>query len=123
MGYAIIDGQWERVLIDSGVQSNAVMPAYVKQHKMKVRPVHDLAMLPTLIPISGIGGHTAALGYVIINIQVEGIPSYYEEQVALVIPNMTQLGMKVPVILGTPTIHRLCCQMKESEIQTALEEW
>ena len=65
----------------------------------------------------------AALGYVIINIQVEGIPSYYEEQVALVILKMTQLGLKVPVILGTPTIHQLCCQMKESEIQMAPEEW
>ena len=65
----------------------------------------------------------AALGYVIINVQVEGIPSYYEEQAALVIPNVTQLGLKVPVILGTPMIHLLCCQMKESEIQTALEEW
>ena len=80
-------------------------------------------MHPTSIPISGIGGHMADLGYVIINVQVEGIPSYYEEQVALVIPNVTQLGMKVPVILGTPTIHWLCCQMKESEIETAPEEW
>ena len=123
MGYTIIDWWREWVLIDSGVWSNAVTPAYVKQHKMKVRPVHDLAMHPTLIPISGIGGHMAALGYVIINIQVEGIPSYYEEQVALVIPNVTQLGMKVPVILGTPTIHLLCCQMKESEIHSAPEEW
>ena len=69
------------------------------------------------------GGHTAALRYVIINVQVEGIPSYYEEQVALVIPNVTQLGLKVLIILGTPTIHRLCRQMKESEIQTAPEEW
>ena len=110
-------------MIDSGARSNAVAPAYVKQHEMKVRLVHDLAMHPTLIPISGKGGHTAALGYVIINVQVEGIPSYYEEQVALVIPNMTQQGMKVPVILGTPTIHRLCHQMKESEIQTVPEEW
>ena len=100
-----------------------MMPAYVEQHKLKVRLVHDLAMHPTLIPISSIGGHTAALGYVIINVQVEGIPSYYKEQVALVIPNMTQLGVKVPVILGTPTIHRLCHQMKESEIQTVPEEW
>ena len=64
----------------------------------------------------------SALGY-IINVQVEGIPSYYEEQVALVIPNVTQFGLKVPVILGTPTIHQLCRQMKESEIQTAPEEW
>ena len=123
MGYAIIDGRWERVLIDSGAQSNAVMPTYVKEQKLKVRPVHKLALHPTAIPISSIGGHMVALGYIIINIQVEGIPSYYEEQVALVILSMTQLGMKVPVILVTPTIHRLCCQMKESEICTVPEEW
>ena len=110
-------------MIDSGVRSNTMTSAYMKEHKMKVRPVHDLALHPTLIPISSIGGYMAALGYIIINVQVEGIPSYYEEQVALVIPNVTQLGLKVPVILGTPTIHWLCHQMKESEIQTAPEEW
>ena len=95
----------------------------MKEHKRKVRPIHNLALHPTLIPISSIGGHTAALGYIIINVQVEGIPSYYKEQVALVIPNVTQLGLKVLVILGTPTIHQLCRQMKESEIQVAPEEW
>ncbi|MCG8621512.1 MAG: hypothetical protein MJE68_05870, partial [Proteobacteria bacterium] len=31
--------------------------------------------------------------------------------------------MKVPVILGTPTIHRVCRQMKETELKTAPEEW
>ena len=123
MGYAIIDGRWEQVLIDSGVRSNAVARPHVKQHKMKVRLVHDITTHPTLIPISGIGGHMVGLRYIIINLQVEGIPSYYEEQVALVIPNVTQLGMNVLVILGTPTIHRLCHQMKESEIETAPEEW
>ena len=122
MGYTIIDRQWEKVLIDSGVWSNTVTPAYMKEHKLKVGPVHDLTLHPTAIPISGIGGHTVALGYIIINVQVEGIPSYYEEQVALVIPNVTQLGLKVLVILGTPTIHRLCSQMKESEIQMVPEE-
>ena len=98
-------------------------PAYMKEHKLKVGLVHDLALHPTVIPISSIGGHMAALGYIIINVQIEGIPSYYKEQVSLVIPNVTQLGLKVPVILGTPTIHRLCHQMKESEIQMAPEEW
>ena len=111
------------MLIESGAWSNAVTPTYVKEHKMKVRPVHNLALHPTSIPISSIGGHTATLGYVIINIQVEGIPSYYEEKVALVILNVTQLGLKVSVILGTPMIHWLCHQMKESEIQMAPEEW
>ena len=123
MGYAIINRWRDWVLIDSGAWSNAVTPAYMKQHKMKVQLVHDLAMNPTLIPFSGIGGHTVALRYVFVSIQVEGIPSYYEEQVALVILNVTQLGMKVPVILGTPTIHRLCHLMKESEVQTVPEEW
>ena len=82
MSYAIID---ERVLIDSGAQTNAVMPVYAKKYKLRVGPVHELALHPTLIPISGIGGHTATLRYVIINVQKEGIPSYKEEQVALVI--------------------------------------
>ena len=68
MGYAIIDRQWEQVLIDSGARSNAVTPAYMNEHKMKVRLVHDLALHPTLIPISGIGGHMATLRYVIINV-------------------------------------------------------
>ena len=79
VGYTMINRQQERVFIDSEAWSNTMTPTYVKQHKMKVRPVHDLTMHPTSIPISGIGGHTAALGYIIISIQVEGIPSYYEE--------------------------------------------
>ena len=111
------------MLIDSGARSNAMTPAYVKEHKMKVQPVHNHLMHPTLIPISGIEGHTATLRYIIINVQVEGISSYYEEQVALVIQNVTQLGLKVLVILGTPMIHWLCHQMKESEIQMVPEEW
>ena len=109
------------MLINSGAQTNAVMPAYAKRHKLGARPVHELALHPTLIPISSIGGHTAALRYIIINIQIEGIPSY--KRVALVIQSVTQLGMKVPVILGTPIIHHLCHQMKESELHMVPEEW
>ena len=58
-----------------------------------------------------------------INIQIGGIPSYNEEQVTLVIQDISGLGMRVPVTLGMPTIHRLCCQMKESEIESAPDEW
>ena len=123
VGYAIINEWWERVLIDSGVRTNVVTPDYAKEHKLRVGVINELALHPTLLPISGIGGHMAALSYVIINVQIEGIPSYKEEKVALVILSMTQLGMKVPVILGMPTIHCLCYQMKESELHTAPEEW
>ena len=99
------------------------MPGYCHQHKLKVRPVNELATNPTLIPISGIGGFTQALGYVIINVRIEGIGSYNEEQVVLVIEDVSGLGMRVPVILGMPTIHRLCRQLKESEFKTVPNEW
>ena len=90
---------------------------------MKVRPVNELATNPTSIPVSGIGGFTQALGYAIINVRIEGIGSYNEEQVVLVIEDVSGLGMRVPVILGTPTIHRLCRQLKESEFRTIPDEW
>ena len=90
---------------------------------MRMGPVYKLAMSPQEIPIQGIAGNTNALGYVVINIQIGVIPSYNEEQVALVIQDISGLGMRVPVILGMPTIHRLCRQMKESEIESALDEW
>ena len=90
---------------------------------MRMGPVHKLAMSSQEIPIQGITGNTNALGYVVINVQIGGIPSYNEEQVALVIQDISGLGMRVLVILGMPTIHRLCHQMKESEIESALDEW
>ena len=108
VGYTCIDGHRERVLIDSGARANAITPAYCRQHKLKVRPVNELATNPTLIPISGIGGFTQALGCAIINVGIEGIGSYNKEQVVLVIEDVSGLGMRVPVILGTPTIHMLC---------------
>ena len=80
-------------------------------------------MSPTSIPVSGIGGMTSALGYAIINVQIPGIPSYNEEQVALVIQDVSGLGARVPIILGMPTIYRLCRRMKETEKGSAPEEW
>ena len=77
---------------------------YLKEH-LKVSPVHELASNPASIPVSGIGGHTTALDYIIFNIQIEGIPSYNEDQVALVIEDLSGLGQRVPIILGTPMIH------------------
>ena len=111
------------MLIDSGARANAITPEYCHQRKLKVRPVNELATNPTSIPVSGIGGFTQALGYAIINVRIEGIGSYNEEQVVLVIEDVSGLGMRVPVILGTPTIHRLCRQLKESEFETVPNEW
>ena len=123
MGYALINGCRETILIDSGARANAITPEYCVKHELKVRPVYELATNPTSIPVSGIGGITSALGYTIINVQIPGVPSYNEEQVALVIQDVSGLGMRVPVILGMPTIYWLCRQMKEIEINSAPMEW
>ena len=111
--YAYIDGHQERVLIDSGARCNTMSPEYAKACKVRVGPVHELAMSPQDIPIQGIVRNTNALGSVVINVQIGGIPSYNEEQITLVIEDISGLGMRVPVILGMPTIHRLCHQMKD----------
>ena len=111
------------MLINSGARANAITPAYCRQHQLKVGPVNELATNPTLIPVSGIGGFTQAIGYAIINVRIEGIDSYNEEQVVLVIEDVSGLGMRVPIILGTPTIHRLCRQLKESEFKMIPDEW
>ena len=123
MGTALIDRHRETVLIDSGARANAITPEYCVKHDLRVRPVYELATNPASIPVSGIGGITSALGYAIINVQIPGILSYNEEQVALVIQDISGLGTRVPIILGTPTIYRLCRQMKETEIGSAPGEW
>ena len=56
------------------------------------------------------------LGYVIIRVQVEGVKGNNEDQVALVIPDSTAFGSRVPVTLSTPTINQIMNVIKESEI-------
>ena len=60
MGYTLINGHRETVLIASGAQANAITPEYCVKHELKVRPVYELATSPTSIPVSGIGGITSA---------------------------------------------------------------
>ena len=55
--------------------------------------------------------------------QIEGIPSYDEEQVALVVDDSSYFAWKVPVILGTLTLHRVVKCMKEFEMESAPPEW
>ena len=45
------------------------------------------------------------LGYIIIGVQVEGVLGQDKDQEALVIPDPTDFGSWVPVILGTLTIN------------------
>ena len=63
------------------------------------------------------------MGYIVMKVQVEGVPTYGEDQVFLVIDDNSAYSRRVPVILGTPTINCVVMAMKESEMSTAPPEW
>ena len=112
------------MLLDDGSQINSVMPAYTKAHDLVVRPLEELASDLTGCPIKGIGGVcTRAIGYVVFWVQIEGIPSYNEEQLALVVDDESAFARKVPIILGTPMLYCVVNCMKESEMEKASPKW
>ena len=128
LGWAQIDGRRTRVLLDTGARVNPVTPAYVRKHKLKVGSVstldHSLNPFGKRVPLVGVGGCTHTLGYVLIRVQVEGVPGYDEDQVAFVIDDpTTTFGIRVPIVLGTPTINRVIAIMKESDLQNARSVW
>ena len=92
------------MLLDDSSQINSIMLAYAKAHDLVVSPLEELAGDLTGHPIQWIiGVHTGAIGYVVFWVQIEGIPSYNEEQVALVVNDKSAFARKVPIILGTLT--------------------
>ena len=110
--------------MDDGSQINSITPAYAKSLDLVIGPLEELAGDLMGRPIQGIGGVcTSAIGYVVFRAQIEGILSYDEEQVALVVDDSSYFARKVPVILGTPTLHRVVKCMKESEMESAPPEW
>ena len=112
------------MLLGDGSQINSVMPAYAKAHDLVVSLLEELAGDPTGHPIQGIGGVcTGAIGYIVFGVQIEGIPSYNEEQVSLVVDDESTFARKVPIILGTLTLHHVVNCMKESEMEEAPPEW
>ena len=124
LGTAYIDGNKTRVLLDDGLQINSVMPAYAKAHDLVVSPLEELASDLTGHPIQGIRGVcTGAIRYMVFWVQIEGIPSYNEEQVTLVVDDKSAFARKVPIILGTPMLHHVINCMKESEMEKAPPEW
>ena len=53
-------------------------------------------------------------------VQVVGVWGYDKDQVALVIPDPTDFGSRIPVTLGTPTINQIINVIKESKIDKLL---
>ena len=72
----------------------------------------------------GLGNaYTRPLGYVVIQIQLDRVWGYDEDQIALIIPDFSNFAIRVSIILGTPTIGRVVNMMKEAEMDTLATPW
>ena len=59
----------------------------------------------------------------VIWIQVDGVQGYDEDQIAMVIPDLSEFAVRVPVILGTPMISHVVNVIKEKEIDALSTPW
>ena len=93
LGWVLVNGIRTRVLLDNGAQVNSVTPAYVNKHKLKVGSIkaldHSMNPYGQRVPLVGVGSKARPLGYVVIHVQVEGVPEYDEDQVAFVVDDNT----------------------------------
>ena len=124
IGTAIIDGRLTTILVDSRACMNVVTPELVKARGLEAGSIQDLNNHAGRILIDGAGGkRTKPLGYVVIRVQIPNVPSYDEDQVALIIEDPTLFSKRCPVVLGTPTIFRAVQAMKESEMSCVEPAW
>ena len=124
MGPAILDGMKTTCLIDNGTRVNLVTLEFVKARGLDVGSIQDVNDCNGHIPLSSLGGNvTETLGYVVIRVQIPYIPSYDEDQVALVVRDNSCFISHCLVVLGMPTINRVIRVMKETELETAPEAW
>ena len=85
-------------LLDNGAQINTIMPKYVSDHTLQMWPITNL--LGAKVTCEGLGNaYTRPLGYVIIQVQVDRVQGYDKDQIALVIPDLSNFVAQIPVIL------------------------
>ena len=72
----------------------------------------------------GLGNaYTRPIGYIIIQAQIDRVQVYDEDQIALVIPDLSNFVTWIPIILGTPTISQVINVMKEAGIDIVAMPW
>ena len=108
--------------LDNGMQINTSTPGYVENHSLNLGPLSDL--IGSQVTCIGLeNAITWPIGYVIILIQVDGVQGYDEDQIALVVPDLSNFVAQVPMILGTPMIGHIMNVIKESEMDVLATPW
>ena len=102
-------------LLDNDAQVNTITLRYISKHSLQVGPITDL--MGSKVACMGLGNaYTRPLGYIVIWVQVDGVWGYDEDQIALVIPDLSNFATRVPIILGMPTICQVVNVMREVEM-------
>ena len=117
-----IESKNVNALADSGCQVNPIMPAFVRQCGFPVLPLVDLVNHP--LNLVGLGGKcTSLFGFVILCMQVREIAGYDEDVVFLVVPDESEFGRRVPLVIGTWMMGRIINIIRESEIDHLSMPW
>ena len=117
-----VEGRNFNALADSGSQVNTITPTLVQQYGFPVLPLEDLVDYP--LNLVGLGGkRTSLLGFVILCMQVQGITEYDDDAVFLMVPDASDFGVRVPLVVGTCTIGRMINVIRESGIDSLAMPW
>ena len=117
-----MNGESCMALLDNGVLVNTIMPRYVKEHNLQVGPITNL--MGSKVACLGLGNaYTRPLGYVVIWVQVDGVWGHDEDQISLVIPDISNFTTRVPIILQSPTIGQVINMMREAEMDALSMLW
>ena len=117
-----IEGRNVNALVDSGSQVNTIMPTFVQQYGFPVLPLEDLVDHP--LNLVGLGRkHMSPLGFIILHVQVWEITGYDEDVVFLVVPDESEFGWRVPLVMGTCMIGQIINVIWESEIDYLSTPW
>ena len=80
-------------LLDNGAQINTIMPRYISDHSLQVVPITNL--IGSKVTCMGLGNtYTSPLGFIIIQVQVDRVQGYDKDQIALVIPDLSNLLLR-----------------------------
>ena len=98
------------------------MPTSVQQYGFPVLPLEDLVNHP--LNLVGLGRkRTSPLRFIILRMQVWEIAGYDEDVMFLMVPDESEFGRRVPLVIGTCAIGRIIHVIRESEIDHLSMPW
>ena len=117
-----IEGRNVNALVDSGSQVNTIMPTFMQQYGFPVLPLEDL--VNHLLNLVGLGGKCKSpLSFIILHLQVREITGYDKDVVFLMVPDESEFGQRVPLVIGACMIGRIINVIQESEIDCLYMPW